>query len=105
MYGLRKFSSRSPHLLAAFRAIFHTCAAQHVRLTVRYVRSEDNPSDWWSRLRDKSDWKLNPRLFRAAARRWGSPTIDLFASPGNRQCTRFCTRFHSTVAKLGLGTS
>ena len=30
MYGLRKFSSRSPHLLAAFCAIFHTCAAQQL---------------------------------------------------------------------------
>ena len=37
-----------------------------------------SPAHLWSRLRDRSDWKLHPTLFRRAAARWGwgMPTVD-----------------------------
>jgi hypothetical protein len=34
---------------------------------------------------DKEDWKLNPAVFRHASSLWGTPSIDLFATPANTQ--------------------
>lgn len=36
-----------------------------------------------------SDWKLNPKYFQKAERRWGPHTIDLFAARHNAQTERF----------------
>jgi hypothetical protein len=40
-------------------------------------------------MRDHSDWKLNPRLFRAVSARWGPFSVDLFASRANSQLHRY----------------
>jgi hypothetical protein len=35
------------------------------------------------------DWQLHPSVFRAITARWGSPSIDLFASCASKQTQRF----------------
>ena len=56
----------------------------------RYVRSEENPADMWSRLVDKADWQLRPDLAQRLLRRFGSPTLDLFAASSNAVLPRYC---------------
>ena len=51
-------------------------------LTVEYLPSELNKeADFQSRhVEDRSDWKLNPSVFRSICEILGTPSIDLFAS-------------------------
>ena len=41
---------------------------------------------------DPTDWKLDPAVFERAARRWGRPQVDLFASQANKQTPAFFSR-------------
>eukprot|EP01050_Picozoa_sp_SAG11_P047312 SAG11_NODE_24711_length_369_cov_0.929630_2_plen_75_part_01 len=34
--------------------------AENIVLQVRYLKSARNPSDWYSRVRDTSEWMLRP---------------------------------------------
>ena len=97
-HSLRALASRTPQMMRYIRRIWRMCVKYDVRLDVRRVRSEDNPADFWSRVRDPSDWKLNPQHFHAAVRRFGDVTVDLFASETNRQITRFVSKYHASSA-------
>ena len=62
-------------------------------ITLRAVHRpgvENRRADLLSRWRqDSTDLKLDPRLFRLADRKWGSHTVDLFATRLNTQLARF----------------
>jgi hypothetical protein len=89
--------SKAPAMMRELRRLQAALAKWDIHLQSHYIRSADNPADRLTRWkRDRSDWKLNPVLFRSAVRRWGQmPTIDRFATPSNRQVSRFNSRFHS----------
>ena len=40
-------------------------------------------------IHDNTEWKLNPILFTCICQRWGTPTIDLFASRLNHQVEKY----------------
>ena len=42
-------------------------------------------------LVDRNEWTLSPSCFRAICRTFGTPTVDLFASPVNHLCRQFCS--------------
>lgn len=48
--------------------------------------------------RDRSDWRLNPRVFRRVDRMWGRHTVDLFATRLNAQLPRFVSWWHDPEA-------
>ena len=49
-------------------------------------------ADQLSRVkRDRTDWMLNRREFRALEQRWGPFTLDAFATRLNRQLPRYCS--------------
>ena len=91
---LTSMVSRSPPMMHALRRLHHLLAAHNVSLRARYIPSADNLADYWSRVRDPSDWQLHPRLFRAAVARWGwVPTVDRFATANNAQVPRYNSAF------------
>jgi hypothetical protein len=40
-------------------------------------------------MRDRSDWRLNPRLFQELSLLWGPFSVDLFATRANAQLPRY----------------
>ena len=40
-------------------------------------------------MTDRTDWKLNPTIFRKISRLWGPLEVDLFASRLSTQCQRY----------------
>ena len=55
-----------------------------------YVPSEQNlHADFASRFKNLPDLHLLPAVFQRMCNRWGTPEIDLFASPASRQLPRF----------------
>ena len=48
--------------------------------------------------RDRSDWRLNPRVFRRVDRMWGRHSLDLFATRLNAQLPRFVSWWHDPEA-------
>jgi len=86
--------SRTPHIMRALRDLHRLLAAHNVSLRARYVASGDNPADFYSRLRDPSDWQLHPTCFRDACLRWGAvPTVDRYATANNAQVPRYNSWF------------
>ena len=73
------------------RKLFDICGLRNNTLRPQYIRSHLNVlADRLSRLRDHDDWKLNPRIFREAAAKWGVPQVDRFATA---ECERFNSRW------------
>ena len=55
-------------------------------------RKENAMADELSKLLIPSDWMVGRAEFRQLEDRWGSHTVDLFASGENNQCERFYSR-------------
>ena len=88
---LESGTTRSPTLMRELRAVWRFMLAHNMRLQVRYVRSEENRSDWWSRWQDRSAWTFQPPVL-AAWRRRVRPTLDPFACVETAVTRRFCSR-------------
>uniref|UniRef100_A0A1X7TU41 Uncharacterized protein n=1 Tax=Amphimedon queenslandica TaxID=400682 RepID=A0A1X7TU41_AMPQE len=56
-------------------------------------RPENELADYFSRLIDFNDWRLNPAMFQAFNNLWGAYTVDIFPSSENSQLLRFNSRF------------
>ena len=65
-----------------------------VHLDARYLPGQSNVlADLLSR-RDQvigTEWSLHPLVARALLRRWGSPSIDLFATSLNAKLPLYCS--------------
>eukprot|EP01050_Picozoa_sp_SAG11_P018878 SAG11_NODE_2922_length_2834_cov_2.238670_2_plen_201_part_00 len=90
MYILNNLVSRSPEMQAELRLVQLLLEKHDILAHCRYVRSEENPADFWSRLVDKADWTLRPALAQRLLHRFGAPTIDLFAASSNALLPRYC---------------
>lgn len=98
MHILNNLVSRSPTMMSELREVYDLLAKLDLRLRSRYIPSADNPADYWSRIwRDKADWQLRPALAHRWMHRWGSRTVDLFASRG----TALLGRYGSAVPDPG----
>ena len=92
--ALNAMVSRTPHIMRGLRDLQRLLAAHNVSLRARYVASGDNPADFYSRLRDPSDWQLHLTCFRDACLRWGAvPTVDRYATANNAQVPRYNSWF------------
>lgn len=100
---IRTGSSRSPILMDEMRRLYDLCMEMGVELRVEHVSSVLNAwADRLSRVHDTTDWTLAPTSFLHLDARYGSHTVDLFASDLNKRCPRFYSRWHSPGA---LGTN
>jgi hypothetical protein len=98
---IRNMVSKSPRMMRELRLLQSELARLDVHLQSAYIRSAENPADSLTRWSDRSDWKLNPKLYELAVERWGRrPTIDRFATATNKQCERFCSQ-HLCPGTLG----
>jgi len=88
-------SSRSPVLMAQYRALHELCDAMRVELRVEHISSVLN--DWADRLsreNDSTDWTLSSAAFQQLEQRYGPHSVDLFATELSTRCLRFYARRH-----------
>jgi hypothetical protein len=86
-------SSRSPSLMTELRKLWALMHTHNITLLPRYIRSEDNPADYWSRWRDRSAWALTSSLFVSLQKRTSEAlTLDAFACRVTAQLPRYCSR-------------
>ena len=61
--------------------IFQFCAKHCIRLEVQWIpRTENEKTDYISRLIDFDDWQITPPFFRSLEDLWGPHTVDCFAN-------------------------
>jgi ribonuclease HI len=83
-------SGRSEGLNRILRILVNLCSELNIRITAKYLPGIQNTqADALSRQKDKSDWKLNPIIFKELDSMWGPHSIDRFASHLNKQTRRF----------------
>jgi ribonuclease HI len=83
-------SGRTQKLNKILRRLVNLSSELGIRLTATHLPGDQNTTaDALSRVKDKSDWMLNPHLFIILDRIWGPHTIDRFASNLNKQTVRF----------------
>ena len=81
---IRNMTSKSEVMMRELRHLQKVLGQFDVRLQSKYIRSADNPADNLIQWCDRSDWKLNPKLFKAAINAWECrPTIYRFAMETN----------------------
>jgi hypothetical protein len=89
---LNKGTSSSPQLMSIYRQILELCLEKGVLLQAEYIPTELNvKADFLSRINPAGEWSLPESVFKSAEQLFGRRSIDLFASPNNKQCNRFCS--------------
>lgn len=94
---IRNKTSASPVLMAELRLLLALLDSLHIILRPKYIRSELNPADEFSRLTDRDAWCLRPSLQRMLMRKVfnvvGKPvTLDAFACHQSAVCRRYASR-------------
>jgi ribonuclease HI len=105
---LHHFSSRSPALQEDLRALFWLLDSNSIELQAEYIPSKENVfADWLSRYLDRGDWSLVDVIFQEYEARWGTHTVDRFATGNNAKCPRFNSRWREPLAEAvdGLAQS
>ena len=100
-----KYASSSPLLMNELRLLMALLEQLDIRLVPRYIRSELNPADIFSRLTDRDAWTLSPSvqrmlMQRAQAMFRKSISLDAFACPQSKVTSRFDSR-HFAPEALG----
>ena len=90
--------SNNLHFLA--KAIWQWCEQREIWLHCTYISSADNfIADFHSRIStEKEDWNLNIKYFEAISKKFGVPTIDLFATRHSRKCDRLLSWHYDPAA-------
>ena len=73
---LTHLTSKSPAMMYELRKLFLLVDEFDIKIRTTYIRSAANIwADSLSRMRDKSDWQLAPRIFRYLSDIWGTHTV------------------------------
>ena len=81
-------------LTSIARAIWTLAVENGISINCKHIAGKDNViADRLSRLPDKHDWRLHPRIFMYLDSLWGPHTIDRFASYLNCQLPVYNSRF------------
>lgn len=93
MVYLNKMGGRWPHLREVAARLLKACEQQGVHLVAEHLPGVKNTwADTLSRLpKDRSDWRLDRRIFQLLEQKWGPHTIDWFATRVNTQLPRFAS--------------
>ncbi len=77
------------------KKIWQWCEKREIFIFGSYIKSSENSiADFASRVEsDQSEWKLCSLDFDAICEKFGTPSIDLFASQSTKQCSRYYS-FH-----------
>jgi hypothetical protein len=102
---IQRMRSKSPQLHREYALLHAELAALNCRLIARWIRSADQPSDFWTRLQYRSDWQLSARIRAMLFEKWGVPEIDRFAQPHDAVVKRFnCPYPHPAMEALDAFT-
>jgi hypothetical protein len=106
---LRKEGGRLPKFNSLMRPFLNWCHSQKIKITPNWVRSEEMLADGLSRWGfDRGVYTLNLTIFQEMLKIFSdakfSPTVDMFASPGNKKFPQFVSRWphHQAVAVNAL---
>ena len=83
--------SKSIDCNEAAKDIWKWCIQRNIWLTAAHLPGKLNvEADHMSRkFNDRTEWMLNPQVFREIAQYFGTPEIDIFASRLNKQVRRY----------------
>ena len=92
---IKNRTSSSPLLMNELRLLMALLEQLDIRLLPRYIRSELNPADIFSRLTDRDAWTLSPSVQRMLMQRAQavfrkSISLDAFACPQSKVTSRSC---------------
>jgi hypothetical protein len=92
---LNKQGGKIPTISEIAEEIWDFCLERGIQLRSQYVPGiRIESADFLSRMKEKpSEMKIPRNDFEEICRRWGAPTIDLFATRFNCQTARFMTLF------------
>ena len=94
MYQINKGGgTKSVRLLDVLGDIYRAVHRLNSVITASHIPGRQNiQADLLSRMTtNASEWTLHPRLFQILCKRWGHPSIDLFASHTNHQMRPYVT--------------
>jgi Reverse transcriptase (RNA-dependent DNA polymerase) len=93
VYGLDKFTSRSPQLMQIVGQIFWLCHRKNIQLVPRLIPSAMNVVDALSRRTASDEWSIAAWLFRQIEGLWGPHDLDRFASHACHVLPRYNSLF------------
>ena len=74
--------------------IFDTCKGKNLNLGITWISGENNKdADFISKLIDYDDWIVKNSTFKFLTKKWGTMTVDRFASYKNSKCPRFNSKY------------
>lgn len=74
------------------KELWEWCQNREIWIFAEYVASKSNLADEGSRVSNlDTEWELADRAFHLICRRFGKPTVDLFATRVNKKCTKYCS--------------
>ena len=100
---IKNRTSSSSLLMSELRLLMALLEQLDIRLVPRYIRSELNPADVFSRLTDRDAWALSPSvqhmfMQRVQAMFRRSISLDAFACPQSKVTSRFASRHFAPEA-------
>ncbi len=105
---IRNKTSHSPALMAELRVLLQLLESLNITLLPKYMRSELNPANEFSRLTNRDEWRLQPSvqrmLLHKVASLVGAPvTLDAFACHQSRVCPRYASLLSEQAALASDG--
>lgn len=90
-YVNKKGGVKSPLCLEVAHKIWNLAESNNLRLRAAHIPGVQNTlADMYSRhFKENTEWELSPKLYDEIVKRWGTPTIDLFASRLNNKCLSY----------------
>lgn len=83
-------SIQYPKLNLISQKIWKWCEVRNLWVFASYIPSEENIADKHSRrVSIETEWELSKDAYDKIVKKFGMPTIDLFASRTNTKCTRY----------------
>ena len=85
--------SKSTLCNAITKQIWALCITQNNWLSATHLPGCENvEADAESRIfNDRTEWMLDPQVFKGITQKFGNPEIDLFASRLNKQCAKYAS--------------
>ena len=82
--------------------ILSVCISKSIHLEMEWIpRSENGLADYYSRIEDYDDWGISFHLLNSIQNRFGTFSIDWFASDHNGRMKRYFSRFWN-ISCLGV---
>jgi hypothetical protein len=94
--------SNKIHLNNLAKDIYLFTKSNNISLSVDWIpRSQNEQADYFSKIIDFEDWRVNDSYFCMASARWGPFTLDCFASSENAKVERFFSKMFNP-GSLGI---